>query len=141
VTLTWAAPNATSCVGTGGGGPSNDSWDQIIRSAYGSEMITESTDPAPGQSETLTFTITCTSSNSNLSASASVKVVQLGSAATTSTTPTTGTTASTPPPKSGGGGALDLLSLIFLLGVLGVPLANRRARAAASFQTLCIKHM
>lgn len=103
--LTWASANATSCDATGGG--SADGWPGK-KSTSGNQNVTESYALAVA-SVTLPFIITCTSSASGLAGHATANVVY-----------------NQPPAgKSGGGGALDPISLIALLGVLGLQLARR----------------
>ncbi|HET9389094.1 MAG TPA: choice-of-anchor D domain-containing protein [Steroidobacteraceae bacterium] len=96
-TLTWTSKNATSCMASGGG--VNDNWPGS-RATNGTATVTEAFVPA--SQVTLTFTLTCTSSVSNLSSEATAKIAEV------------------PPPKSGGGGALDIRTLIALLGILAV---------------------
>jgi probable HAF family extracellular repeat protein len=112
-TLTWKSSNAISCSGTGGA--SGDNW-AGTKATSGSQTVTEPFVPA-NPSVTLIFGITCTSAASGLSGQASANVVD-----------------NQPPPapspaKSGGGGAFDLLSLIALLGVLGL----RRPKSSSRY--------
>ena len=103
-TLAWTSANATSCAATGGG--SADGWPGN-KSAIGSQNVTESNALAVA-SVTLPFVITCTSSASGLSGQATANVVY--------NQPPSG--------KSGGGGTLDLISLIALLGIWALQLAE-----------------
>ncbi|HEV7611166.1 MAG TPA: choice-of-anchor D domain-containing protein [Steroidobacteraceae bacterium] len=97
-TLTWAATNATGCTATGGG--SGDNW-AGAKAASGSQTITEPFATATA-SVMLTFGITCSSTASGLSAKATAVV-----------------TDNSPPSKSGGG-AIDLVSILSLLGILSL---------------------
>ena len=103
-TLSWTSSHASSCSATGGA--AGDGWAGALATS-GTQKVTESHAPA-NPSATLTFGITCSSAASGLAAQASVNVVE-------------NQPPSDPlPAKPGGGGAFDLLSLVGLLGALGM---------------------
>ena len=102
-TLTWSSTNATGCMATGGG--SGDNWSGA-KAVSGSQTLTEPFATATA-SVILTFGITCSSTASGLSAKA-----------------TTGLTDNSPPSKSGGG-AIDLISILALLGILSLKRAAK----------------
>jgi len=103
-TLTWNSSNATSCTATGGG--SDDNWSGA-KATSGSQTVTEAVALA-ASSVVLTFGITCNSTASGLSGAASAKVTENSSSSSKS-----------------GGGSIDLVSIIALLGIVGL---SRRAR-------------
>jgi probable HAF family extracellular repeat protein len=101
-TITWSSKNATSCTASGGG--TGDKWPGALATS-GSQAVTEVYVPAAPL--VLTFTVTCTSNISGLSGMASAQVTE-------------------DPPQSKGGGALDPLSVMGLLILLGLKLLSRR---------------
>jgi probable HAF family extracellular repeat protein len=106
-TLTWSSTNATSCSATGG--TSSDGW-AGPKQTTGSVVLSEPA-VAQGESQTITFTLTCTSAQSGHSG----KALSSMHAATM------------PPSSSGGGGAVDLQTLLTLLG-LGATRVTTRTR-------------
>jgi hypothetical protein len=89
-TVTWTATPGSACQSSGGA--PDDGWSAT--GASGSVSVVEAT---PGM---YTYTLTCTSGNVNGAQSLNVTVVS--------------------PPASGGGGALDLSSLLLLVGLLAL---------------------
>jgi probable HAF family extracellular repeat protein len=96
-TLTWTSANAKTCAASGGG--TDDGWTNATRATSGSATITESVVVAVPLA--LTFTLTCSNAATGQSTAASAKV--------TLNPPSSG--------SMGGGGALDLLTLVVLLGL------------------------
>jgi hypothetical protein len=99
VTLTWASDNAATCVASGG--QAGDGW-AIARSLNGTATVT------PNAAGTITYTLTCSSGPKSVQSIARV-------------------IATSPPKSEGGGGALDPISLLSLLTMIGFGrLAQRR---------------
>lgn len=96
-TITWAASPSSTCQSSGG--TANDGWS--VTTASGSASVTEA---KPGL---YTYTVTCT--DGSVSAVQSLKVTVVAPV-----DPITN------PPASGGGGALDLSTLLLLVGSLAV---------------------
>ena len=99
-TLTWASQNATACIASGG--QSGDGW-AGNSSTNGTATVT------PNAAGTIVYTMTCSSGPKSAQANANVIVNS--------------------PLGSGGGGALDPISLLSLLTMMG--LRGRALRAAA----------
>jgi hypothetical protein len=104
VTLSWASSNATACVASGG--QSNDGW-------AGSHSTNGTVTVTPVAAGTISYTLDCSSGPQSVQATA--QVVATAPAATTPPTATVN-----PPSSSGGGGALDTISLLSLLTLLGL---------------------
>jgi hypothetical protein len=99
VTLTWTSSNATTCLASGG--QSGDGW-AGTKSVNGTAKVT------PNAAGTITYTMTCSSGSKSVQAIAQV----------VATSP-----ANSPSPPSsggGGGGALDVISLLSLLTMIGL---------------------
>jgi hypothetical protein len=94
-TITWTATPGSACQSSGG--VANDGW--VATTDSGSVPVTEA---APG---TYTYTMTCTAGSVSAAQSLKVTVVSPVDAN---------------PPTSGGGGALDLSSLLLLVGCLAL---------------------
>jgi probable HAF family extracellular repeat protein len=120
ITVNWTSTNATSCTATGGG--IDDTW-AGAKATSGSLSLAQAYAPNSASS-TLNYTLNCTSAVSGLSAVESVKVVENANVAA--------------PAMSGGGGALDLISIIALLSILGCnqlrKLAAQRHRTRMQFR-------
>jgi probable HAF family extracellular repeat protein len=98
VKLTWTASPGASCTATGGS--ANDAWTGSI-AVSGTQAVLEST------AGTYQYGLTCTAGSQMASGQVSVVV--------------------TPPPaRSGGGGEMSLLSLVSLLGILGLRVTHSR---------------
>jgi PQQ-like domain len=109
VTLSWASSNATACVASGG--QSNDGW-AGTHSTNGTVTVT------PVAAGTISYTLDCSSGPQSVQATA--QVVANAPAATTPPVATVN-----PPSSSGGGGALDTISLLSLLTLLGLRHSRR----------------
>jgi hypothetical protein len=92
VTLTWGSQNATTCVASGG--QSGGGW-AGDKSANGNATVT------PNAAGMITYTMTCASGPRSAQAAANVIV-------------------NSPPSSGGGGGALDAISLMTLLTMIGL---------------------
>ncbi|MGP8114707.1 MAG: choice-of-anchor D domain-containing protein [Steroidobacteraceae bacterium] len=92
VTLTWTSENAVTCVASGG--QPGDGW-ATTRSLNGTATVT------PNTAGTITYTITCSSGPESPQSIAQV-------------------IATSPPSSAGGGGALDPITLLSLLTMIGL---------------------
>ena len=111
VTLTWGSQNATTCVASGG--QSGGGW-AGDKSANGNATVT------PNAAGTITYTMTCASGPRSAQAAANVIV-------------------NSPPNSGGGGGALDAISLMTLLTMIG--LRERRRCKRQTGGAACVKAM
>jgi len=101
VTLSWTSSNVATCLASGG--QSGDGW-------AGAKSVNGTANVSPNVAGTITYTMTCSSGSKSVQATAQV-------------------VASSPPSSHSGGGALDAISLLSLLTMLG--LRRRRACRAA----------
>jgi len=112
-TITWAATPASSCQSSGG--TAGDGW--TATTASGSVSVTE------GAAGTYTYTMTCGAGGMSTAQSLKVEVANLP--------------ALPAPPASGGGGALDLTSLLLLVGLLAL---NWRTKPSIPLRRSILRH-
>ena len=101
ITLTWISSNATTCLASSG--QSGDGW-------AGTKSVNGTANVTPNAAGTITYTMTCSSGSNSVQAIAQI-------------------IATSPPSSGSGGGALDVISLLSLLTMIG--LRHRRSNAHA----------